>query len=143
MAQAPGWHPGMNTHARCFLCALSHSPQSREIIHRTGVRYTVFELSVVQTPYIPLWRFEAALCPGPVKAGVPAVPELAQTPEEAPAEGAAAEPERVPELEPEPEPGPDRAAKSKVSVMAAWPLIVSGVLLSRAQFQTADVAAVR
>ena len=76
-------------------------------------------MCVAQTPYIPLWRFEAALCPGPVKAGISAVPELAQTPEEAPedapAEPAAAEPER------EPEPEPDRAADSKVSMIAAWP----------------------
>ena len=61
---------------------------------------------MVQTPYIPLWRFEAALCPGPIKAGVPAVPELAQSPEDAPGELAAAEPE--PDQ-------PDQAADSKVS----------------------------
>ncbi len=29
---------------------------------------------VLQTPYLPFWRLEAAVCPGPVKAGVPAVP---------------------------------------------------------------------
>ena len=65
------------------------------------------EVSVVQTPYVPLWRFEAALCPGPIKEGVPAVPELAQSPEETPAEPAAAEPE--------PEPEPEQATESKVS----------------------------
>ncbi len=68
---------------------------------------------VLQTPYIPLWRFEAALCPGPIKEGVPAVPELAQSLEDTPAEPAAAEPE------PEPEPEPEQAVESKVSTLAA------------------------
>jgi hypothetical protein len=27
----------------------------------------------LQTPYLPFWRLEAAICPGPVKEGVPAV----------------------------------------------------------------------
>lgn len=69
----------------------------------------VMARTVVQTPYIPLWRFEAALCPGPIKAGVPAVPELAQSPEEALPEPAAAA------AEPQPQPEPDQAAESKVS----------------------------
>ena len=60
---------------------------------------------MVQTPYVPLWRFEAALCPGPIKAGVPVVPELAQSPEET----------LVKPAEPEPEPEPDQAAENKVS----------------------------
>lgn len=37
--------------------------------------------AVVQTPYIPLWRFEAALCPGPIKEGLPTVPEFEESPE--------------------------------------------------------------
>lgn len=37
--------------------------------------------AAVQTPYIPLWRFEAALCPGPIKEGLPTVPELEEKPE--------------------------------------------------------------
>ena len=66
----------------------------------------------MQTPYIPLWRFEAALCPGPIKVGVPVVPELEQGQKEAPNESAAAEPEL--ELDPEPQAEPEQAAESKV-----------------------------
>jgi hypothetical protein len=31
-------------------------------------------MPALQTPYLPLWRLEAAICPGPIKAGVPTVP---------------------------------------------------------------------
>ena len=55
--------------------------------------------AAAQTPYVPLWRFEAALCPGPVKAGVPTIPEQEQSPDDALAEPAVAE--QAPEAAPE------------------------------------------
>lgn len=50
-----------------------------------------------QTPFLPFWRLEAAVCPGPVKEGVALVPDLAEPtaaeekPPPAEAEAAAAE----------------------------------------------------
>lgn len=56
----------------------------------------------LQTPYVPLWRFEAALCPGPIKGGVPTVPELEESPDKPPeAEAEQEAAEAVPEQEEE------------------------------------------
>ena len=48
---------------------------------KTDCSANLIYCAVVQTPYIPLWRFEAALCPGPIKDGLPTVPELEESPE--------------------------------------------------------------
>ncbi|CAL8466956.1 g6492 [Coccomyxa elongata] len=54
---------------------------------------TVWELlqMLAPTPYLPFWRLEAAVCPGPVKAGVPTVPGY-----EEPGSGKGAEDGKVP-----------------------------------------------
>ncbi len=59
----------------------------------------------MQTPYVPLWRFEAALCPGPVKAGVPTVPELHELSEE---------PAKADEVQQAADAAPEQEEQSKV-----------------------------